>query len=261
MNINHLFEHEIEYFTFAAEIERASCCTFLWRTDLRNCREVNRSLYIRDDGSGPDAIARYIRSRFAAERIPCSVEIDLEAEQIGVGAALRRLGILPTIGSRVLMCAYQPIQPIARNSPGVTVREVLKDSPDSASQIETWLKVNLHEVDSYEHPEMWHSMAKLEAMCDRIRLYTAYIGEEPVSTATCFSSKGMSRIEMVETRHEFRRRGAASEVVRQAVNDAFEAGSELVYLFTDEGGDAARLYQQLGFAIAGKNVFRRHISS
>ncbi len=61
---------------------------------------------------------------------------------------------------------------------------------------------------------------------------------------------GDGAVQMVEdvyTTPARRRRGLGSALVRTAVANAYAAGAELVFLPTDVGGDAARLYASLGF--------------
>jgi GNAT superfamily N-acetyltransferase len=70
---------------------------------------------------------------------------------------------------------------------------------------------------------------------------------EGVAMALRIGDGPVQMVEDVYTTPSHRRRGLASALVRTAVANAYAAGAELVFLPTEHGGAAARLYGTLGF--------------
>src|ERR1051326_5690290 len=91
--LERLLEHEIRYFAFAAEIERRDYAWYLDCPSLPGYHDVNRALHLRDDGRGPEAVARTVVARFRALGQAVVVDLDPVAEAQGIGPALRRLGV------------------------------------------------------------------------------------------------------------------------------------------------------------------------
>jgi predicted GNAT family acetyltransferase len=143
---------------------------------------------------------------------------------------------------------------------GIQVIEVNRNEV-SSSLIDTWIETNLHDVETYDNADMWRTLARREAESPSIRIYLGLWKGQPATTCSLFQANGMGRIEMVETRTEFRRRGLASAVVARAAHDSAISGDSITYLYTDRDSDAERLYLRLGFVIEGVDIVRRHISA
>jgi ribosomal protein S18 acetylase RimI-like enzyme len=104
--------------------------------------------------------------------------------------------------------------------------------------------------------------AKLEvARVVDVHFFAALSGDVAISYADLYSDGRTAQVEDVATLEEHRRRGHASRVVSHAVQAARTLGCDLVFLVTDEEGDARRLYQRLGFEELGRYVkFMRRAS-
>jgi GNAT superfamily N-acetyltransferase len=257
LDLDLLYQHEAAYYSFSSHLEKSDCCWYLSCPDLPESREVNRALRLRDDGRGPQAVAREVVSHFRAAGTRVTAEIDAVSESQGIGFALRRMGITHVLQSRSLM---RFTQATAVNFPPNI--EVVELKPDSDySQINVWIETNLHELDIYEHSNMWRALAQREAASTYIRLFLGYWNGAPAGTCSLFQADGMGRIEMVETRTEYRRRGIASAIVARAATESVRSGDAVTYLFTDRGGDAERLYTKLGFVGESVDIMRRHIEN
>ncbi len=256
LNIDSLYRHEVDYYSFSSKFDKTNCAWYLLCPELPASREVNRALRIRDDGRGPDAVAREVVSHFRATGTRVSAEIDEVSESQGIGFAFRKLGITPVMQSRSLMC-FDENRALLEPVSSIQVVEI--DRSGDRSLLNDWIETNLHDVDTYDNSEMWRTLATREAQSAAVRLYLGLWDGEPAATCSLFQTCGMGRIEMVETRSEYRRRGLASAVVARAAQDSALSGDSVTYLYTDTGSDAERLYTRLGFAIDSIDVLRRHI--
>jgi GNAT superfamily N-acetyltransferase len=256
MLLDDLYRHELKYYAFSSQHETTPCAWYLSCSDLPQSREVNRAFRLRDDGRGPDAVAREVISHFRAYGARVTAEIDSVSEAQGIGFALRRLGITPVLHTRSLMMLAAP--PASVDLPQ-SIQIVEIDRRDGNQLLESWMETNLHDVEIYENASMWRTLAEREARSNVVRLYLALWDGQPAATCCLFQAEGMGRIEMVETRTEYRRRGLASAAVSRAAYDSASAGDSVTYLFTDTGSGAERLYTKLGFAIDGIDVMHRHI--
>lgn len=258
MDLEKLIEHEVRYYGFAAVCVRTPYAWFLRCADLPSCREVNRALRLRDDGRGAVEVAQTVVADFRAHGLPVTVEIDAESEAQGIGAALRQLGVMPVLGHRVCMTYPQTDPP----APAASEVKVLAAPHDEDSVLwRVWIATNLHDVESYEDAAMWRELTVREARYLLCRLYLGFWEDQAAGTCDLFSDAGWGRVEMVETRREFRRRGVASVLVGQAVADSLAAGNAVTYLLTEAGSDAERLYRRLGFVSEGVDLLRRHLGA
>lgn len=80
----------------------------------------------------------------------------------------------------------------------------------------------------------------------RIRCHVLYCDGQPVSAAVTMARDGIASLELVATLPDFRLRGYAEAVCRQAVQDALKRGAKLVTVRAVNAA-AARLYARLGF--------------
>ena len=67
-----------------------------------------------------------------------------------------------------------------------------------------------------------------------------------------YRQDGVGYLDGVVTLPPFRRRSVASATVTAAVGASVANGDALVHLLAEEAGDPQRLYERLGFAVAGR---------
>ena len=251
--LEQLLEHEVGYFAFAAEAERCEHAWYLRCDALPEYEDVNRALHLRDDGRGPKAVARAVIDYFQARGRPVVADLDSVAEAQGIGAALRRMGVTPTMGNRMLM-SYPFLTPPVISAPGVEVREI---ASGDAAGLRVWIETNLNQALVSADPDYWR-YTEWEARYPLCRLYLGLLDGQPAGTCDLFADAGWGRIEMVETLPAWRRRGVASTVVAHAIAASLAQGHSETYLYTDAGGEGERLYLRLGFVRQGINLLKRH---
>jgi len=249
-----LLEHEVRYFAFAAEAERTAYAWYLHCPSLSGYHDVNRAIRLRDDGRGAAAVAHEVVTHFRVRALPIVVDLDPIAEAQGIGAALRRLGVMPIRENRVLM-HYPQQTPPAFSTPDVEVQEIAQEDTDA---LRLWMETTLDQVEESVAPDYW-SYTEWEARYPACRLFLGFLNGQPAGTCDLFSSEGWGRIEMVETRPAFRRHGVASAVVTKAVAASLTMEHSETYLFTEAEGDGERVYRRLGFVRQGINLLHRHI--
>jgi ribosomal protein S18 acetylase RimI-like enzyme len=86
------------------------------------------------------------------------------------------------------------------------------------------------------------------------RFYIAYIDGQPAGTTHLLMDGGTAGIYAVATLKAYRNRGVATTLLARAVADAREGGCDVIALRTAAEGDAMRLYESLGFALAHESV-------
>ncbi len=72
-----------------------------------------------------------------------------------------------------------------------------------------------------------------------------------VAYAALLVFEGVAEVDHVVTFPHVRRRGHATALVRRLLAEADAAGAELTFLLAEPGGQAARLYERIGFRGAG----------
>ena len=82
----------------------------------------------------------------------------------------------------------------------------------------------------------------------RIHCYVLYADDQPVSAAVTMAQAGIVSLELVATMPGHRRRGYADAVCRQAVQDAWARGAQLLTVRAVNSA-AARIYEKLGFRV------------
>lgn len=92
-----------------------------------------------------------------------------------------------------------------------------------------------------------------------LRAFGAYVEGSLAGFVTLISLAGVGYLDNVVTLPEHRRRGVASAGVVRALRASLEGGDVASHLLTDEGSDAQRLYERLGFELAARvsSVTRR----
>lgn len=253
--LDRLLEHDAAYAEMAAVCEKTPIAWYLSAPSLPDFPDANRALRLRDDGRGAEAVAHEVISHFQMRGMQPIVDIDPIAEQQGIGYAVRRLGLMPVLGDRILMRSTSVI-PVARSIPEISIQIVPNESGsgEAADWIETAISDDLGQPDE----ALWRAVASREARYTSCKLYLALLDGQPAGTCDVFSYKGWARIDSVVTRAEFRRRGVASALVSQAAADSVTIGSSLTYLFTEANSEAEGLYAKLGFERWYRNPLRRH---
>jgi GNAT superfamily N-acetyltransferase len=251
-----LLAHEAEYFTFGAQWTQTPCAWYLDSASLPDYRDCNHALRLRDDGRGPEAVAREVIAHYLMRGLPVAADIDIEAEHQGIGAALRRLGVTPILGHRLLM-RYDP--PTAPQPPerGITVEQVPNDLDTAETRV--WVEMAVSDEEEPADRARWRLITEHEARSPACRLYLARIDGRPAGTCDLFVAGGWGRIDSVVTHPELRRRGVASALVAHAVRESLATGNQVTYLFTDAGGAGEQVYLRLGFTVWATDILRRHI--
>jgi len=85
-----------------------------------------------------------------------------------------------------------------------------------------------------------HTYDQARAFCEIVAWTDLYIGED------------VAQVEDVATLEEHRGKGYATAVVLRAVDEARNAGADLVYLVADEEDWPKEWYQRLGFDTVGR---------
>jgi len=128
-------------------------------------------------------------------------------------------------------------------NPEVKVKEI------SESEIDVYNKLL---IASFEMPVEWKKgwdKFILEFMRKGARCYLAYMDGRPVGTSAMLSLGKTGGIFNVGTLKEHRRRGIGTTLTVHALIDSIKEGNTLHTLQTDKGGDAERLYENIGFEI------------
>jgi ribosomal protein S18 acetylase RimI-like enzyme len=86
-----------------------------------------------------------------------------------------------------------------------------------------------------------------EGMGDRARWYLAWADGIPVATGILLQMEEAAQVLAVGTLPGMRGRGIASSLMRRLIQDWQACGQGFLFLDTEPGGAAARLYQGLGF--------------
>ena len=247
--------HEAAYFSFIASVEKTAYGWFLHGPEVPDYGNANRALRLRDDGRGPEAVAREVRAVYRSRGQRPIADIDPEAERQGIGAALRRLGITPVIGKTLLM-RYPHAQPPLPPKPGVTVEVIPNDTETEGVRL--WVETVLSEDEETRSNPMLRIVTEHEARSPGCRLYLASLDGRPAAACDLFTADGWGRIDSVVTVPEFRRRGAAAALVCRAVADSLTLGNTETYLYTEAGGAGEQVYSRLGFHTQAINPLCRH---
>jgi N-acetylglutamate synthase-like GNAT family acetyltransferase len=108
----------------------------------------------------------------------------------------------------------------------------------------------LHQVFDFPLEDMvkLFPVAHLEKEARNImRHYLAFMDEQPVGTGSCICLEGVVSIWSVCTLDSYRRRGVATTLVHQMLNDAMESHCHLAMLYSTP--QAYHLFSKLGFDI------------
>lgn len=253
-----LIAHETRYFMMVAQRQETPCALFLTSADLPDYHDANRALRLRDDGRGPEEVAREVIAFFRARGLPVVADVDAVAEAQGIGAALRRVGVTPVIGSNLLLRYLHAGPPQALSGP--TEVRLIPNDPET-EEARLWIETQVSDLKGDPEEAMWRAVAEHEARSQDCRLYLGLLGGRPAGACDLFAADGWGRIDSVVTRPEYRRRGVASALVTRAVADSLGMGHAVTYLFAEAGGAGEAVYTRLGFTLWKRDPLRRHIGA
>lgn len=245
---------------------------------------------------GPEPVVAEIIRHYRERGLPVVVDVDPAAEALGFGRALRMRGVTPVIGSMLLMrhagttpvptslksinsaCAIslvsRPKNLLNSSNIGISNSDTLvwpantgnneagasvNTEENLTAEMRAWIDLAGCDEDTEEDAALWRRVAMREARSPDCRLYLARVDNLPVGACQLFSHAGWGLIDSVITHPQFRRRGIASQLVAQAVQESRQLGNALTYLYTERESAGERVYRQLGFDIWGIDTLRRHI--
>lgn len=259
-----LLAHEAHYFTFASHLEQTPNAWFLHDPDISDYHDVNHALRLRTDatnGMEADAVADSVVAFYRERGLPPVADIDAIAERQGIGAALRRRGLMPAMDSMRLMRYAGARELQGGESPPkdrIEIRRVPNEIGNSESQ--TWIDILDSDAATDEDEALWRKVARAEARSPDCRLYIAYLDGQPAGAADLFHRDSWGRVESVTTHPDFRRRGVATTLVAHIVADSLALGNTETYLLVVPDSEAERIYRRLGFEEWAANPFCRHIA-
>lgn len=246
---------------------------------------------------GPESVVAEIIGHYRGRGLPVVVDVDPIAEDLGFGRALRLRGVTPVIGSMLLMrfpSNVSPPVPVA-SAAAPCVISVIPHASDalphlyssdnnnvsasarcansgnnlsptsvniqreSTSDIQEWIHLAGSDEDTEAEAQFWKQVASREAASPDCRLYLARVEGKPAGACQLFTHAGWGLIDSVITHPHFRRRGIASRLVAQAIQDSRQSGNAVTYLYTEQGSAGEQVYRRLGFEVWGIDTLRRHI--
>lgn len=256
--LDRLIEQEALYLGMLATTLKTERAWYLVAPGRPDWGDANRALRLRDTGAGAEATVREVLATLEKLKMRVVVDVDAPAESQGIGAALRRRGLMPVAG-RWLLMRYSHNNPPLLPQRGIEVFPVANET--GQGEAKAWVKVVMSDEQDAETAALWREVAEREAAYPPCSLYLACLDGRPVGACDLFSAEGWGRIDSVVVRPEFRRRGVASALVARAVADSLAAGNTLTYLYTDGDGAGEAVYRKLGFTVWEVNVMQRHLAA
>jgi len=219
---------------------------------LSRVYDANFAIVSRWDGSAGDLETEMQRVQAAAGFAHRKTVIPRRATAEPLWDAIERQG-WDFAGRYVLMAHRRPADRAA--DPGVEVVGV--GDVDWAQGRGAILETEGHGSD----PEVARQLLELDrrlAHSMDVRHLAGVVDGKVVSYAGLYLEDGVAQIEDVATLPSFRNRGLARAVVLHAVEEAYRAGAQLVFLVADEADWPRKLYERLGFDWIGlEHVFGR----
>jgi ribosomal protein S18 acetylase RimI-like enzyme len=149
----------------------------------------------------------------------------------------------------IVMTSSAPHIP-ARPCSEIQVR-ALEDDGDWAQALENTITCREPDFEESDHRIFKQKQMERYRMMAASGLgdwYGAFIGERLVADLGIFHDNEVARYQNVETHPDFRRRGIAGTMVYEASRQAIDKYDlETLVIVAEEGSNAARLYQSLGF--------------
>lgn len=253
--LERLCKHEAGYQDVFAIVERHPHAWYLRMPEIPNWYDGNHALHLREDGRDTETIMREIVGYYRAHGLQPIVDIDPIAKQQGFETAALNLGLLSVDYHWYLLRHDLEFIPDLRNSE-FEVRRVANGGMEGGSG--DWITLRIYEDVGSDFEEFARKAALKEAQSSVCRLYVAYQNGIAAACCAAYLADGWSRIENVLTHPNFRRRGAATTLIRYVLEELKSEQAELAFLFTDQDSDAERMYRKLGFTTWGLDVLHRY---
>lgn len=125
--------------------------------------------------------------------------------------------------------------------PGGEVREISESKIDVADKLL---------FTTFEFPIEWKKKwdrLTLDWMQKGGKYYVAYVKGKPIGTSFLFSLMKTGGIFNVGTLKEYRKRGVGTALTVHAIMESIKEGNNIHTLQTAKGGNAERLYNEIGF--------------
>lgn len=172
------------------------------------------------------------------------IEIPDEALGARVERFFRRIGW--QVDPMVLMVYRGEGERVAATAPVEEVpRELLVPFREESARAQPW-------ATSEEVVREVVAAGAVTARAGNSRFFAVQVDGRPVAAAQLNSDGRIAEVDDVATLPEFRRRGYASAVVLRAVEEAFAAGHDLVFLVAEDEDWPKELYARLGFEAVGR---------
>lgn len=120
----------------------------------------------------------------------------------------------------------------------------------SAREQQTWLMTvarGFLEKDDVVPEETWISQPMTQVPA--VACYIALLGDEPVGGGAMSIRSGLAYLSSTSVRTAFRNRGAQSAMLLARLNDAMDAGCDLVMVETSPGSPSQRNLERFGFQV------------
>jgi GNAT superfamily N-acetyltransferase len=248
--------HDQLYFRFGATVSTQEACWYLSSDRIPNYYDINRVMHLRDDGRGPKAICDEIFAYFTSAARRVVVDLDAVAEEQGFGQLLRAKGVMPVTGSYVAM-RWVPGSDRPVTSGAWLVREI----DTNFHECDAWADLAGCDETTLDEREFWRAVGQLECSYPPIKKIGVFAGDgELVGACSLFLDRGMARIDSVIVMPLYRHQHVATSLVSYSVRIALERGATCIYLATEKGSVAERIYKNIGFAEWATNPMRRHMS-
>lgn len=271
VEVEGLFAFTARYYTAWSQVTQTPSVWYFDSLDLPDYRSANCALHLRVEDASHYDTARTIShtvteiiGHFRGRGLPVVVDVDPIAEAQGWGRELRRRGVTPVVGSTLLMRYtaqnHDAMPASADASEHLSLRRVPNDPDNPDTQ--NWIALaGMEEEAEGNHDEaaFWRAVALREARLPDCHLYLATWDGQTAGACQWFGASGWAQIDSVMSHPDFRRRGIATRLVAQAVQDVLAQGNTTLTLFTERGGAGEQLYRRLGFETWGVDVLRRHI--
>ncbi len=251
-------EHERRYHEFAGGVERREWGDLLVNSALPLYRDANHAALLRTVGVSADEIAGEVVSFYGGRGLRAGADVDAAAEAQGIGAALRRRGLMPLVET------MRPMRFPFGEPPSVLAEEVRIEGvalETGAEEAREWVELQVSDESSPEAEAFWRGVAEAEARFPLCYLFLARIGDTAAGACSLFSAEGWGRVDSVVTHPDFRRRGVASSLVSAAIAKSLSEGNTETYLTTERGGAGEAVYRKLGFVEWAIPIPRRHLEA
>lgn len=249
--LDDILRHDAEYWSTIASAEARGGFVLHHSAELAARLDPNHAGTFRaPEGSAPVIVAEVV-SRYRALGVTPAAYVDALATPRDLPDHLLAAGfadLTDSLYGATDLLVY--VGPDRGQSSGAAVEVVQGDAMRAA-----WASIT-HEDAGGEQLALLTRLHLAETRDPRVTPFLASVGGAPASRCLLFSHGGIGRVECVRTLSAQRGRGLAAAVVRAAVRASIAAGNRLTYLYAEQGGDAQRLYERLGFRTVAAGVMR-----